>query len=88
MQSVQAEVSDRTRQLEQERAGMPAAEELDQAIALLQACRSLELLAQRAQGTVRLTVLSAQATSDPHALDSGPLCSVPAGLPLRAGSTG
>lgn len=74
MQSVQAEVSDRTRQLEQERAGMPAAEELDQAIALLQACRSLELLAQRAQGTVRLTVLSAQAISDPHALDSGPLC--------------
>lgn len=42
--------------------------------ALLQACRSLELLTQRAQGTVRLAVLSAQATSDPHALDSGTLC--------------
>lgn len=42
--------------------------------ALLQACRSLELLAQRTQGTVRLAVLSAQATSDPHALDSGTLC--------------
>lgn len=42
--------------------------------ALLQACRSLELLARRAQGTVRLAVLSAQATSDPHALDSGTLC--------------
>ena len=38
VQSAQSEVSDRTRQLEQlegERAGMPAAEELDQAIALL-----------------------------------------------------
>ena len=34
--------------------------------ALLQACRT--------QGTVRLAVLSAQATSDPHALDSGTLC--------------
>ena len=42
--------------------------------ALLQACRSLELLAQCARGTVRLAVLSAQATSDPHALDSGTLC--------------
>lgn len=42
--------------------------------ALLQACRSLELLTRRTQGTVRLAVLSAQATSDPHALDSGTLC--------------
>lgn len=42
--------------------------------ALLQACRSLELLTRRIQGTVRLAVLSAQATSDPHALDSGTLC--------------
>ncbi len=45
VQSAQSEVSDRTRQLEQlegERAGMPAAEELDQAIALLdQAHREL-----------------------------------------------
>ncbi len=42
--------------------------------ALLQACRSLELLMRRTQGTVRLAVFSAQATSDPHALDSGTLC--------------
>ena len=41
---------------------------------LLQACRSLNLLEQRVQGMVRLAVLSAQATSDPHALDSGTLC--------------
>lgn len=42
VQSAQAEVSDRIRQLEQleeERAGMPAAEELDQAIALLDQAR-------------------------------------------------
>ena len=42
--------------------------------ALLQVCRSLDLLEQRAQSMVRLAVLSAQATSDPHALDSGTLC--------------
>lgn len=42
--------------------------------ALLQACRSLDLLEQRGQSMVRLAVLSAQATSDPHALDSGALC--------------
>lgn len=41
---------------------------------LLQACRSFGLLEQRAQGAVRLAVLSAQATSNPHALDSGTLC--------------
>lgn len=42
VQSAQSEVSDRTRRLEQlegERAGMPAAEELDQAIALLDQAR-------------------------------------------------
>ena len=42
--------------------------------ALLQACRGLELLTRRTKGTIRLAVLSAQATSDPHALDSGTLC--------------
>lgn len=42
--------------------------------ALLQVCRSLDLLEQRGQSMVRLAVLSAQATSDPHALDSGALC--------------
>lgn len=42
--------------------------------ALLQACRSLDLLEQRTQGMVRLAVLSAHATSDPHTLDSGTLC--------------
>ena len=42
--------------------------------ALLQACRSLDLLEQPTQGMVRLAVLSAHATSDPHALDSGTLC--------------
>lgn len=41
---------------------------------LLQTCRSFERLAQHKQGTVRLAVLSAQATSNPHALDSGSLC--------------
>lgn len=45
--------------------------------ALLQACRSLDLLEQRTQGMVRLAVLSAHATSDPHALDSGTLCGKP-----------
>ena len=42
--------------------------------ALLQACRSLDLLELHAQDMVRLAVLSAHATSDPHALDSGTLC--------------
>lgn len=41
--------------------------------ALLQVCRSLDLLEQRAHSSIRLAVLSAQATSDPHALDSGTL---------------
>lgn len=40
---------------------------------LLQACRSLDWLERHTQRTVRLAVLSAQATSDPHALDSGTL---------------
>ena len=38
---------------------------------LLQACRSLDWLERHTQGAVRLAVLSAQSTSDPHALDSG-----------------
>ena len=42
--------------------------------ALLRACRSLDLLERRGQGMVRLAVLSARATSDPHALDGGALC--------------
>lgn len=42
--------------------------------ALLQACQSLDLLERHTQGMVRLAVLSAQATSNPHALDSGTLC--------------
>lgn len=41
--------------------------------ALLQACRSLDLLEQNPRSSIRLAVLSAQATSDPHALDSGML---------------
>ncbi len=41
---------------------------------LLQACRSLDWLERRTQEAVRLAVLSAQATSNPHALDSGTLC--------------
>lgn len=40
---------------------------------LLQACRSFTLLEEYRQRAVRLAVLSAQATSDPHALDSGTL---------------
>lgn len=40
---------------------------------LLQACRSLDWLERHTQGAVRLAVLSAQSTSDPHALDSGTL---------------
>lgn len=43
-------------------------------LSLLQACRSLDQLELHTQGAVRLAVLSAQATSDPHALDSGTLC--------------
>lgn len=41
---------------------------------LIRACRSLDWLEQRPQEAVRLAVLSAQVTSDPHALDSGTLC--------------
>lgn len=41
---------------------------------LLQACRSFDWLEQHTQGAIRLAVLSAQATSNPHALDSGTLC--------------
>lgn len=41
---------------------------------LLQACGSFDWLEQHTQGAVRLAVLSAQATSNPHALDSGTLC--------------
>lgn len=41
---------------------------------LLQACRSLDWLERHPQSTVRLAVLSARATSNPHALDSGTLC--------------
>lgn len=40
---------------------------------LLQACRSMDRLARRPKGLVRLAVLSAEATSDPHALDVGTL---------------
>ena len=40
---------------------------------LLQSCRSLDWLERHTQSAVRLAVLSAQATSDPHALDSGTL---------------
>ncbi len=43
-------------------------------LSLLQACRSLDQLERHPQGAIRLAVLSAQATSDPHALDSGTLC--------------
>jgi len=41
---------------------------------LLRACWSLDQLERHTQGAIRLAVLSAQATSDPHALDSGTLC--------------
>ena len=41
---------------------------------LLQACRGMDRLERYTQGAIRLAVLSAQATSDPHALDSGTLC--------------
>ncbi len=43
-------------------------------LSLLQACQGMRQLEQRPQGAIRLAVLSAQATSDPHALDSGTLC--------------
>ena len=43
---------------------------------LLQACRSLDWLERHTQGAVRLAVLSAQSTSDPHALDSGTSCTM------------
>lgn len=52
-----------------------AAKDPDQAkLSLLQACRSFTRLEEYRQQAVRLAVLSAQATSDPHALDSGTLC--------------
>ncbi len=41
---------------------------------LIQVCRSLEQMERCTQGSIRLAVLSAQAASDPHALDSGTLC--------------
>lgn len=40
---------------------------------LLQACRGAERLERRPKAPVRLAVLSAEATSDPHALDGGTL---------------
>lgn len=43
-------------------------------LGLLQVCRSFDWLEQHTRGAVRLAVLSAQATSNPHALDSGTLC--------------
>ena len=38
---------------------------------LIRACRSMDCLENRTKQPVRLAVLSAEATSDPHALDSG-----------------
>ncbi|MCM1233765.1 MAG: TIGR02679 family protein [Ruminococcus flavefaciens] len=43
-------------------------------LSLLQVCRGLDRLEGHTQGAIRLAVLSAQATSNPHALDSGTLC--------------
>ncbi len=67
VQSAQAEVSDRTRQLEQlegERAGMPAAEELDQAIALLdQARRELRQAEEEQQQKLAAEQAAKQALS-------------------------
>lgn len=67
VQSAQAEVSDRTRQLEQlevERAGMPAAEELDQAIALLdQARRELQQAEEEQQQKLAAEQAAKQALS-------------------------
>ncbi|WP_294518613.1 TIGR02679 family protein [uncultured Pseudoflavonifractor sp.] len=40
---------------------------------LIRACRSMDCLESRTVRPVRLAVLSAEATSDPHALDSGTL---------------
>lgn len=40
---------------------------------LLQACRGADRLAQQSKKLIRLAVLSAEATSDPHALDEGTL---------------
>ena len=52
-----------------------AAKDLEEAKrGLLQACQGFEQLERYTQGAVRLAVLSAQATSNPHALDSGTLC--------------
>lgn len=41
------------------------------AAGLIQACRAADCLGRRPKGRVRLAVLSAEATSDPHALDGG-----------------
>lgn len=43
-------------------------------LSLLRACQSLDHLENRTHEAIRLAVLSAQATSNPHALDSGTLC--------------
>lgn len=43
-------------------------------LSLLQACRGISQLERHNGGAVRLAVLSAQATSNPHALDNGTLC--------------
>lgn len=43
-------------------------------LSLLQACRGISQLERHDRGAVRLAVLSAQATSNPHALDHGTLC--------------
>lgn len=83
VQSAQSEVSDRTRQLEQlegERAGMPAAEELDQAIALLdQAHREL----RQAEEEQRLKLTAEQAAKqDWSALEEKSL-TLSTGLPYE-----
>ena len=41
---------------------------------LLRACRSMDWLELKSKDPIRLAVLSAAATSDPHALDSGTRC--------------
>ena len=79
VQSAQSEVSDRTRRLEQlegERAGMPAAEELDQAIALLdQARRELRQAEEEQQQKLAAEQAAKQAWSTleekSHTLSTG-----------------
>lgn len=52
-----------------------AAKDLDSAqLSLLQACQSIDWLERNSQRDIRLAVLSAQVTSNPHALDSETLC--------------